>query len=99
MIKIAEEYPEEQVKILSMNAINPAKQAAAEAKRYEIEFPVLVCRQTGVVRDYKVTKLPHLFIIDQEGIILASELFLKTSAIKEILDGLLAEPEDSSSEE
>jgi hypothetical protein len=78
-----------------MNAINPAKQAAAEAKRYEIEIPVLVCRQTGVVRDYQVSKLPHLFIIDQAGVIRASKLFLKSSAIQEILDGLLAEPAES----
>ena len=76
-----------------MNSINPAKQAAAEAKRYDIEFPVLVCRQTGVVRDYKVTKLPHLFIIDQQGIIKSSELFLKTEQIKEVLDNLLANPD------
>jgi hypothetical protein len=75
-----------------MNSINPAKQARAEAKRYDIEFPVLVCRQTGVVSDYKVTKLPHLFIIDQEGVIRSSELFLKTDKIKEVLDSLLANP-------
>ena len=82
-----------------MNSINPAKQAAAEAKRYDIEFPVLVCRQTGVVRDYKVTKLPHLFIIDQQGIIKSSELFLKTEQIKEVLDNLLANPDAAKSGE
>ena len=82
-----------------MNAINPSKQAAAEAKRYDIEFPVLICRQSGVVRDYQVTKLPHLFIIDQEGVVQASKLFLKTNDIKEILDGLLAEPVESGSKE
>lgn len=75
-----------------MNSINPAKQAEAEAKRYEIEFPVLVCRQTGVVSDYKVTKLPQLFIIDQTGIIKSSELFLKSDDIKEVLDTLLIAP-------
>ncbi|TKJ40762.1 hypothetical protein CEE37_07295 [candidate division LCP-89 bacterium B3_LCP] len=95
--KIAESYPEEQVKILSMNAINPSKQAAAEAKRYKIEFPTLICRQTGVARDYKITKLPHLVIIDQEGIVQGSKLFLKTDKIKEILDTLLIEEEEAAS--
>ena len=99
MQKIAAQYSEEQVKILSLNAINPAEQAAGEANRYEIEFPVLICRQTGVVRDYEVTKLPHIIIIDQEGIIRASKLFLKTDAIKEVLDDLLASPADSISEQ
>ena len=98
-MKIAEEYPEEQVKILSLNAINPAKQAAAEAKRYHVEFPVLICRGTGIIRDYKVTKLPHIFIIDDDGIIQGSKLFLKKENIREIIDGLLAEQEESFSEE
>ncbi len=87
-----------------MNAINPAGQAAAEAKRYKINFPVLICRDSGVVSDYKVTKLPHLFIIDHEGVIRKSELFLKEKKIKEVLDQLIQElpesaPVDSSSSE
>jgi peroxiredoxin len=87
-----------------LNAINPAGQAGAEAKRYGIRFPVLVCRDSGVVRDYKVTKLPHLFIVDHEGIIRESKLFLKEKKIKEILNRLIEElPEsagaDSSSSE
>ena len=97
--KIAEKYPEEQVKILSLNAINPSKQVAAEAKRYKIPFPVLVCRETGVVRDYQITKLPHLFIIDQEGVIRESSLFLKTEKIEEVVDNLLAEQETATSRE
>lgn len=83
-----------------MNSINPAKQAAAEAKRYHIEFPVLICRETGVLSDYRITKLPHLFIIDQEGTIKSSKLFLKTKKIKEVLDGILDEaPEGAENEE
>jgi len=44
-----------------------------------------------VVRDYRITKLPHLIIIDTEGVIRKSELFLKKDKIKEVLDSLLAE--------
>ncbi len=82
--------------ILSMNAINPAKQAQAEAKRYGIPFPILLCRQTGVVADYKITTMPHLFIIDAQGKIRESKLFLKQDKIKGVLDGLLAEQDKSS---
>jgi hypothetical protein len=83
-----------------MNAINPAEQAAAEAKRYHIEFPILICRETGILSDYQVTKLPHLFIIDQEGTIISSKLFLKTTNIKEVLDSILDEvPEAAENEE
>lgn len=82
-----------------MNAINPAAQAAAEAKRYEIDFPVLICRESGVVRDYEVTKLPQLFIIDQQGIVRESKLFLKSEDIKVIIDGLLAEKQRAASQQ
>lgn len=60
---------------------------------------MLVCRETGVVRDYKVTKLPHLFIINQEGVIQESKLFLKTEKIKEVIDSLLAEQGGTALEE
>lgn len=73
-----------------MNAINPAGQAKAEAKRYKIKFPVLICRRTNLMRDYEVTKLPHLFIIDSEGVIQSSELFLKEKNIQKVLDTLFA---------
>ena len=77
------------VKILSLNAINPAPLAAAEAKRYEIPYPVLLCRDTGVIRNYQVTKLPHLFIIDAKGVIQESKLFLEADKIKKVVEGLL----------
>jgi hypothetical protein len=88
--QISKQYPDNQVKILSLNAINPAPLAASEGKRYEIPYSILLCRDTGVVRDYQITKLPHLFIIDQKGIIRESKLFLDAGNIKKVLDGLLA---------
>lgn len=39
---------------------------------------------------YKITKLPHLFILDQQGVIRASERFLKADEIKAVVDGILA---------
>jgi hypothetical protein len=74
-----------------MNSINPAEQAAAEAKRYEIQFPVLVCRDSGVVQKYEITKLPHLFIIDKKGVIRFSDTFLKADGIKKLVDELIKE--------
>lgn len=76
-----------------MNAINPAKQAEADAKLYDIPFDVVLCRDTGVARDYKLDKLPQIFVIDGKGIIRESKLFLKSADLKTILDKLLAEGE------
>jgi len=91
LIEISKQYPRDKVRILSMNAINPAKQAAADAKLYKIPFDVLLCRETGVIRDYEISKLPYIFIIDGQGIIRESKLFLKSADIKTALDKLLAE--------
>jgi len=74
-----------------MNAINPAKQAEADVKLYEIPFDVLLCRNTGVIRDYEISKLPQIIFIDGKGVIRESKLFLKKEDIKTILDQLLAE--------
>jgi len=85
-----------------MNAINPVGQAKAEAEHYKIEFPTLICRETGIVQKYKITKLPHLIILDPEGIVRSSELFLKADEMKVILDDLISEipkPEGATKEE
>lgn len=79
-----------------MNAINPREQAAADAECNGINFPVLACRETSVVRDYEVTKLPQLFIIDGNGVIRESTLFLKAEQIQETIENLLADPEKAS---
>jgi hypothetical protein len=88
---ISKQFPDSTVKILSMNAINPAPLAANEGKRYEITYPILLCRDTGVIRDFQITKLPQIFIIDQKGVIVESKLFLEADKIKKILDELLAQ--------
>jgi hypothetical protein len=74
-----------------MNAINPAPLAATDGKRYEISYPILLCRDTGVIRDYEITKLPQIFIIDQKGVIRESKLFLEADKIKKVLDGILTQ--------
>jgi hypothetical protein len=49
-----------------------------------------MCKGSGVVRDYKVTKLPQIFIVDREGVIQVNDLFMKTEEIKAAIDPLLA---------
>lgn len=71
------------LKFLSVNAINPSKLALSEVKKYNIDFQVLEGRGSGVTSDYKVSKLPLLVIIDKDGIIRTSELYLKYDELKE----------------
>ena len=71
------------LKFLSINAINPGKLAMMEVKKHEIDFQVLEGRGSGVTRDYKVSKLPLLVVIDKDGIIRTSELYLQYDELKE----------------
>ena len=71
------------IKFLSINAINPAKKAMAEIEKYRMNFQVLEGRGSGVTRDYKVSKLPLLVIIDKNGIARTSTLYLKYEELRE----------------
>ena len=54
-----------------------------------MDYTVLLGRGANITSDFKVTKLPHLFIIDQKGIIQGSDRFMKEKEIKNLLDKLL----------
>ena len=57
------------LKIMAINAINPAGRALSEVKKYKMDFQVLVGRGSGITQDYQVSKLPQLVIIDKDGIV------------------------------
>ena len=61
-----------------------------------MDFTVLLGRGHELTSLYKIKKLPHLFILDQQGVIQASERFLKTDEIKQVLDRILAKEKNKS---
>ena len=65
------------------------KQTKAEVKRYNMHYNVLLGRGHELTSLYKIKKLPHLFILDQKGVIQSTKRFLKTEEIKLVLDRLL----------
>lgn len=91
-MNIKKAYASEKVVVLSINVINQKGQTEAEVKKYNMDFTVLLGRGSELTSLYKIKKLPHLFILDQQGVIRASERFLKTEEIKTILDEILAAP-------
>jgi len=54
-----------------------------------MNYTVLLGRGHELTSLYKITKLPHVFILDQQGAIQSSKRFLKTEDINQILDRLL----------
>jgi len=63
-----------------------------------MDYTVLLGREKNITSDYKIKKLPHLFIIDRKGVIHTSKRFLKADKIREVLDRLLREPEEADQE-
>ena len=52
------------IKILSGEIINREGRVEADAKRFELPFPVLVGRDSDITKNYKIKSLPQLVIID-----------------------------------
>lgn len=89
MLNIKKAYDSEKVVILSINVINQKGQTEAEVKKYNMDYTVLLGRGHELTSLYKIKKLPHLIILDQQGVIQSTERFLKTEEIKQVLDRIL----------
>ncbi len=96
MLNIKKAYDPDKVVILSINVINQKGQTEAEVKKYNMDYTVLLGRGFELTSLYKIKKLPHLFILDQKGVIQSSERFLKTEEIKEVLDRIITEEKSKS---
>ena len=79
--------------ILSINVLDKKGRVEAEVEKYEMNYTVLVGRGENLTSEYKIKKLPHLFILDQKGVIYTSERFLKEEEIIKVLDKLIDEQE------
>ncbi len=61
----------------------------ADAKTFRLPFPVLVGRDSKIILDYRLTQLPMLFILDDEGKIRFLDSFASSGKIREIIDPIL----------
>jgi hypothetical protein len=94
-LEVQKKYNAEDVVILSINVLNKKGRVEAEVKKYKMDYTVLVGRGKNLTSEYKIKKLPHLFILNPEGIIHTSKRFLKKEKIMEALNELLKEQEKS----
>jgi cytochrome oxidase Cu insertion factor (SCO1/SenC/PrrC family) len=70
------------LRILSINAINPTPAALDEVKKYGMNFQVLEGRGSGVTKNYQISNLPMLIIIDKAGKIRTYTQYLKYDDLK-----------------
>ena len=92
--KVAEVYPDSLVQILSVNPINRKGKVEADAKKYKLGYPVLIGRDSDIIKDYKIKALPKVILIDKQGKIILSEKFIPFEKIQEVLKPLLQKLEE-----
>jgi len=82
-------YPDSLVQILSVNPVNREGKIEADAKNYKLNYPVLIGRDSQIVKDYQIQALPLLILIDTEGTIVFIEKFVPFEKIQEAIDPLI----------
>lgn len=66
----------------------------ADAKMFKLPYPVLIGEKSNIVKDYGLTLLPQLIIIDTEGNIALYKKFVMFEELKETLDFLIESMEE-----
>jgi hypothetical protein len=64
------------VVILSVNAIDVQSRVEADAEYYKLPYNVLIGRDSEIISDYQIVKLPRLLIVRKDGIIAFTEKFV-----------------------
>ena len=87
LIDLQEEI--KQVKVLSINPIDLADRVKAESASLGLPFDVLVGRDSNILTEYKVTKLPRVLIIGKKGTIVLTEKYASYEKRKEEVEKAL----------
>ena len=94
LVKTVETYGEDKVQVLGINTIDRLKRIETDLDGEKLNYPNLIGRRTGITRDYKISVLPYLYIIDVKGNIHTSKIFMKFEEIKDVLANLIT-PENT----
>jgi len=74
------------VAILSINPIDMAGRVQADAKYYKLPYDVLIGRDSDIISEYQIIKLPRLVIIRSDGKIAFTERYVTYEKLKEEID-------------
>jgi hypothetical protein len=74
------------VAILSVNPIDMAGRVQADAKYYKLPYDVLIGRDSDIISEYQLIKLPRLVIVRTDGKIAFTERYVTYERLKEQID-------------
>ncbi len=73
-----------------MNPIDVEGRVRADAEHFELPFEVLAGRDSEIITDYRLVKLPHVIILDRSGVIAFTRQFASYETLSEELQHVLA---------
>jgi hypothetical protein len=85
--KIYDEFKD--IAILSINPIDMKGRVEADAKYFKLPYDVLIGRDSDVLKDCRIVKLPNIFIVGKDGKALLSEKYLPYDDLKEEVEKAL----------
>lgn len=62
--------------ILSVNPLDMQSRVEADAKYYKLPYNVLIGRDSEIMSDYQIVKLPRLLIVRKNGTIAFTEKYV-----------------------
>jgi hypothetical protein len=91
---MADLYEGKPVQILTINPVNRKSNVEADAKRFDLPFPVLSGEKTKIIIDFDLRKLPMLMIVGMDGKVLFWDRFASGEEMQEIIDPILEKQKD-----
>lgn len=71
--------------ILSVNPIDMQGRVEADAKYYKLPYNVLIGRDSEIISDYQIVKLPRLVIVRKDGTIAFTEGYVTFEKLEDAL--------------
>ena len=88
LVNLYNTYPDSVLQIIGINTQDSQNRVIKEADKLDLPYPNMIGRGTSVAKDFKITILPYLYIIDKEGTIEHGEIFVMFDMMKDIVDDL-----------
>ena len=71
--------------ILSVNPTDMQGRVEADAKYYKLPYTVLIGRDSEIISDYQIVKLPRILIVRKDGTIAFTEGYVPFEKLQEAL--------------
>jgi hypothetical protein len=77
------------IKILAVNPIDMEGRVESDAKSAGLPYEVLVGRNSDIIKQYDIVKLPRIIVVGMDGMIQFTERYVPYDKLKEEIESAL----------